>query len=142
MLKPKIIILEGISGCGKSALIHRVSQMSGELDTVLMRTTVTTWVYSRVFDRPAQNMDYEAFNLALQATHDIHIVWLQVTPEEAMRRKQAKNDLEYLEDMALAHRWYEHYFDEVCTVSNVHRIDTTGRTEEEVLEEIQGQIYG
>ena len=142
MLKPKIIILEGISGCGKSALIHRVSQMSGELDTVLMRTTATTWVYSRVFERPSENMDYESFNFALQATHDVHMVWLQVTSEEAMRRKQAKNDLEYLEDMSLANKWYEYYFDEVCTLDNVHRVDTMGRTEEEVLEEIRERIYG
>lgn len=139
MHRPKIIILEGVSGCGKSALLHPVNEFSNYLDVVTMRFTPSMWVYNKVFKR--ETVDYESMNLDLQKDHDVHTVWLQVDPDEAYRRKRAKNDNDRIEKIAVANYWYEQYFNGVTTLKKVHQIDTTGRTEEAVLREIGKMIY-
>ena len=140
MYRPKVVALEGVSGSGKTALIHPVNQLNDYRDYVMMRFTPSMWVYNKVFGR--EEIDYEHISRAMQDVADLHLVWLQVAPEEALRRKAAKGDDDYIEDVYVADLWFEFYFDYVTAIEQVHRVDTTGRTETEVLREIEQRIYG
>ena len=133
-MKPRVIILEGISGSGKSTFHHAVGQLSGYRDSVISRFTPSMWVYNKVYGR--EEVDYESINQALEQDHEVHVIWLIVDVEEALRRKVAKGDLDKLEDMEAAHLAYEEYFDRVTVLRHVYWIDTTGRTEDDVLIEI------
>jgi len=47
-------------------------------------------VYNRVAGR--REVDYEPINQALMGTADVHVVWLDCPPDEALRRKRAQRD--------------------------------------------------
>ena len=138
--KPKIVILEGISGCGKSALLHRVNELSNYRDSVVMRFTPSSWVYNDLYHRPI--IDYSLIEHGIQAGAEVHVVWLRVDPQEALRRKEAKGDLELIEDLALADRIFEHYFRKITIFENVHEIITMGMSIAETVEEIRQAVYG
>jgi len=94
-------------------------------------------VYNRVAGR--REVDYEPINQALMGTADVHVVWLDCPPDEALRRKRAQRD-DRLEDLALAARTFADYFDSVCTFKRVHRIDA-GASLGEILSEIKVAVY-
>ena len=140
MYQPRYLVLEGISGCGKSALLHGVNRLSNYLDVAIMRFTPSMWVYNKLYGREV--VDYEPMNITIQSNHDTHVVWLMVDPDEALRRKTVKGDLDKIEDLHKASELYLEYFDVVTSLKQVHRVETTGYTEAQVLMEIDQRIYG
>lgn len=139
MRDTKYVILEGISGCGKSALLNLICELTNYRDFVQMRYAPSLWVYNRLYNR--QEYDYEHMNQMLDENQDACIIWLQVEPEEAYRRKREKNDSHMIEDLVKANDLYTHYFDKICTMRKVHRVKTDDRTLEDVLTEINDKIY-
>lgn len=102
-----------------------------------MRFTPSCWVYNRVSERP--EVDYESINQALMSTADVHVVWLDCPPDEALRRKLAQGD-DRLEDLALAAWTFADYFDNVCTFQHVHRINASAPLGE-ILSQIKAVVY-
>ena len=140
MTVPMMVLLEGISGCGKSTLRHPLSELSDYRDMIFERYTPSMWVYNQVNQRP--QYDYEWINLAAQDAGDVIAIWLRVDPVEALRRKQAKGDLDRIEDLVAADGWFEWYFDEVTSLTTVHRLDTTHMSPDVTLRTIADLIYG
>lgn len=102
-----------------------------------MRFTPSCWVYNQVEGR--REVDYEPINQALMSTADVHVVWLDCPPNEALRRKLAQGDTR-LEDLVLAAWTFADYFDSVCTFKHVHRINA-GASLGEILSEIKAAVY-
>ena len=139
MRDTKYVILEGISGCGKSKLFHPVSALSNYRDIIQMRYAPSMWVYNRLYRR--KEYDYEHMNQMLDKLQDACIVWMLVDPDEAYRRKRVKGDSHKIENLYESHELYTYYFDKICTMSKVHRVDTTNKIPEEVLLEIERRVY-
>lgn len=139
LIAPKIIVAEGISGAGKTAIKHVLGDHHNNRDLYIPRFTPSMWVYQELADRPRH--DYEALNLAMQQIVDLHVVWLRVEPSEALRRKRVAGDLERIEDLALADQLFERYFNEVTTLRQVHVVDTDGLTVAEVGQAVIQKVY-
>ena len=137
-MKPKFIILEGISGAGKTALLHPVGKLSNYADLSVARFTPSCWVYNQLYSRT--NVDYEIINRAIMAEHEVHVVWLKCDPKTALARCVAKNDSQ-VEDLYEAEALFGQYFNYYTAINHIH-IVSTDQSLEDSLEEIRDRVYG
>lgn len=141
MPKPKMIVLEGISGSGKTSLLHPINALSNYRDPVLMRFTPSCWVYNKLYGR--DEVDYEPLNQSIMAEHELHIVFLQCDPTVAYRRQVQKKD-KYTEDLHAAEQLFFQYFREVTSIpsNRIHSVKTDVPSQSEVVDWINARVYG
>lgn len=137
-MKPKLIILEGISGSGKTALVHPVNELSNYADVVTARFTPSCWVYNQLYTRP--DVDYELMNRALMEEHEVHVIWLRCDPKTALARCVAKGD-DRVEDLYEAEALFGQYFMYFTAFIHIHEVSTNQPLEYSVAM-IRDRVYG
>ncbi|KKN86936.1 hypothetical protein LCGC14_0264990 [marine sediment metagenome] len=137
-MKPKFIILEGISGAGKTALLHPVGKLSNYADLSVARFTPSCWVYNQLYSRT--NVDYEVMNRAIMVEHDVHVVWLRCSSETALERCRLKDD-DNVEDLSRADYLFGQYFTRYTAIQQIHIVNTEQHINDSIAE-IRDKVYG
>lgn len=137
-MKQRLIILEGISGCGKTTLLHPISELSGRRDPVIARFTPSCWVYNQLYERP--RVDYEIFNRQLQNFSDVWVIWLRCHPVIAAQRQLDKQD-PVTEDLATASELFEWYFHTESSFKQVYTLDTGKLSVDQCVAQLKARLY-
>ena len=135
----KVIVLEGIDGCGKSTLRHGVHSLSGFGDIIHMRSTPSHWVYNKLYNR--KEVDYESYNLLHQDLIETHVIWLMCSPEVAYLRQQTNERISLI-FLVEADRLFSEYFTNITKLRNIHFVRTDTQEVNQAIFEISQKVYG
>jgi len=123
-----LIILDGISGTGKTTLKHAISNARGFKDYIFHRFTPTEWVYS-VLNRRSINLELlKTHEEKVQEIWDVTLVTLTCDPHKALKRKSTMLEEVIEPDIALANKLFLVYHNFLTSIKKKIIINTNDKS--------------
>jgi thymidylate kinase len=124
----KQIILEGVSGVGKSTVQDQLSDSLGHQAIIIHRSTPTLYVYGTIYNATLDIPAYNKYEHYLQLAAPTLLVWLRCSPKESIMRKARLMDFNIREDGEEGFRFadllYREYITEIGKFKETCEIDT------------------
>ena len=116
-MKPKIIILEGADGVGKSSLRFLISNYNGKY-FILERFTPSIYAYGKLFKREVDMNYVKRIESALLEAFDVCAVFLHCSPEILYKRyKRGKHVFKFTEsDLVKLQEWMIEFIVEISKI--------------------------
>ena len=136
-MKPKIIVLEGADGVGKSSVRFLISNYNGSY-FILERFTPSIYAYGKLYRRNL-NMNYvHSVEVALLKSFEVCPIYLCCKVDELYRRyKRGKHVVSLSKEDLMRIQVAMEDFIENYSVLNWMRIDNTSRSPQEVFKIIK-----
>lgn len=138
----RLILLEGISGSGKSTILRRLNEMRNFQDHHWHRWSATKWVYGTLYRREVDLEQLRKDEEAIQLIWPTTLVTLICDPEVALQRKSEMPN-EHIEDQIhRANELFRVYHEYITVVKNRTIIWTNGKTVDRCAELILEKVLG
>lgn len=136
----KQIILEGVSGVGKSTIQDQLSASLGHQAIIIHRSTPTLYVYGTIHNAKLDIPAYNKYEHYLQLAAPTLLVWLRCSPKESIMRKSRLLDFNIREDGEEGFRFadllYREYITEIGKFKETCEINTENITINDTVYEI------
>jgi thymidylate kinase len=138
----RILIFEGISGCGKTSVISEVRKMIGKdnkHDLVIDRFIHSRFVFDKMYNRKSSMFEYFWVLLALWILQ-AKVIFIDQDVDFCWRNCLKKNDFFAATklDIALERFWYTVAFKQLPM--DIIRVNATGLSIKEIAEEVYEKI--
>lgn len=135
-----LIILDGISGAGKTTLKHAISNARGFKDYIFHRFTPTEWVYS-VINRRHVNLELlKTHEEKIQDIWNVTLVTLTCDPFKALERKATMANEVIEPEIAIANKLFVVYHNYLTAFKRKIIINTNDKTIEECTNLILNRV--
>lgn len=121
----QLVILDGISGSGKSTTLTAVNIARNYRDYHFHRFTATEWVYATLYNRPFDLAEIHRIERQIRDIFVVTYVWMSCPPEIALSRKQELKDPYIEPEIAKASKLFLQYWEDICSFNMRIRLDST-----------------